>query len=83
MKINPISKGVQYQPDQKPVVKKEQAEPEKKDSVRISAEAKNLQAESLKAKNAEVIKERINSGFYNSDKVISEMADKILKELKP
>jgi anti-sigma28 factor (negative regulator of flagellin synthesis) len=81
MKINSVSNGLPYQPDQKPVVKKEQAEPEKKDSPKISAEAKNLQTESLKAKNAEVIKEKIASGFYNSDKVLSEIVDKILKEL--
>ncbi len=54
---------------------------QKKDSLEISKEAKELQQKSEQVKDFSEIKEKIKSGFYNSDEVLNKVADKILKEL--
>lgn len=54
---------------------------QKKDSLEISKEAKELQQKSEQVKDFSLIKERIKSGFYNNDEVLSRVADRILKEL--
>lgn len=56
-------------------------EVQKKDSLEISKEAKELHQKSEQLKDLSAIKERIKSGFYNSDKVLGKVADRILKEL--
>jgi negative regulator of flagellin synthesis FlgM len=56
-------------------------ETQKKDSLEISKEAKELQQKSEQIKDLTVIKERIKSGFYNTDEVLNKVADRILKEL--
>ena len=55
-------------------------EPVKKDKIEISDEAKALQSDSTDKKLSE-IKEKIESGFYNSEKVLSKVAESILKEI--
>uniref|UniRef100_A0A832DK06 Anti-sigma-28 factor FlgM C-terminal domain-containing protein n=1 Tax=Ignavibacterium album TaxID=591197 RepID=A0A832DK06_9BACT len=54
---------------------------QKKDSLEISKEAKELQQRSEQVKDLSAIKERIKSGFYNTDEVLNKVADRILKEL--
>lgn len=56
-------------------------EVQKKDSLEISKEAKELQLKSEQVKDFSLIKERIKSGFYNTDEVLNKVADRILKEL--
>lgn len=54
---------------------------QKKDSLEISKEAKELQQKSEQVKDFSLIKERIKSGFYNNDEVLSKVAERIFKEL--
>lgn len=56
-------------------------EVQKKDSLEISKEAKELQQKSEQVKDFSLIKERIKSGFYNTDEVLNKVADRILKDL--
>lgn len=56
-------------------------EVQKKDSLEISKEAKELQQKSEQIKDLSAIREKIKSGFYNTDEVLSKVADRILKEL--
>lgn len=56
-------------------------EVQKKDSLEISKEAKELHQKSEQLKDLSVIKERIKTGFYYSDEVLDKVADRILKEL--
>lgn len=56
-------------------------EVQKKDSLEISKEAKELHQKSEQLKDLSAIKERIKTGFYNSDEVLDKVADRILKEL--
>lgn len=56
-------------------------EVQKKDSLEISKEAKELHQKSEQLKDLSLIKERITTGFYNSDEVLDKVADRILKEL--
>ncbi len=56
-------------------------EVQKKDSLEISKEAKELQQKSEQIKDLSAIRQKIKSGFYNSDEVLSKVADRILKEL--
>jgi len=50
------------------------------DKLEISKEARELQSRKVDTKDFTVINERIQSGFYNSDKVIEKVAEAILKE---
>lgn len=56
-------------------------EAQKKDSLEISKEAKELLMKNEQVKDFSAIKEKIKSGFYNSDEVLSKVAERILKEL--
>ncbi|BDQ02880.1 flagellar biosynthesis anti-sigma factor FlgM [Ignavibacterium sp.] len=56
-------------------------EVQKKDSLEISKEAKELQQKSEQIKDLSAIREKIKSGFYNTDEVLNKVADRILKEL--
>ncbi|NOX18207.1 MAG: hypothetical protein GXO87_07990 [Chlorobi bacterium] len=58
--------------------KKESVEPA--DKLEISKEARELQSRKVDSKDFTVINERIQSGFYNSDKVIEKVAAAVLKE---
>jgi len=52
----------------------------KKDKIEISEQAKALQ-NTGETKNLAEIQKKIDSGFYNSDAVVSKVADAILKEI--
>lgn len=56
-------------------------EVQKKDSLEISREAKELQQKSEQVKDLSLVRERIKSGFYNSEEVLNKVAEKILKDL--
>jgi len=51
------------------------------DKLEISDAARTIQNSGADLKNIEVIKERVDSNYYNSDEVINKVADAILKEL--
>ncbi len=52
----------------------------KKDKIEISEQAKALHNTS-EIKNLSEIQKKIESGFYNSEEVLSKVADAILKEI--
>ena len=52
----------------------------KKDKIEISDQAKALQ-NSGETKNLTEIQKKIDSGFYNSNEVVSKVADALLKEI--
>lgn len=78
MKINPVNNKLYYTNNFNRVKNTEEKIPA--DKIEISQEAKILQKESLK--NLELIRQKINSGFYNSEDVLNKVADEILKEIK-
>jgi negative regulator of flagellin synthesis FlgM len=78
MKINPVNNNLYYTNNYNKVKNAEEKLPA--DKIEISQEAKILQKESLK--NLEQIRQKINSGFYNSDEVLNKVADEIMKEIK-
>ena len=80
MKINSLNSQVPFNRETKPQAKLEQKESTIKDSFTLSNEAKLIKA-SFVNKDLNAIKEKIANGFYNSNKVISEVAGKILKEI--
>ncbi len=54
-----------------------------KDKIEISPEAKALSSsEKSKATKLKAIEEKIEAKYYDSDSVISKVADKILKDIK-
>jgi anti-sigma28 factor (negative regulator of flagellin synthesis) len=55
-------------------------EQSKKDKIEISEEAKALQSNSTDKKLSE-IREKIGSGYYNTDEVLQKVAESILKEI--
>ncbi len=52
------------------------------DKVEISEQAKLMNEEKVSAKNLEEIKAKIDSGYYNSDEILTKVADGILKDIK-
>ena len=52
----------------------------KKDKIEISKQAIAMQSTS-ETKNLADIQKKMDSGFYNSDEVLSKVADSILKEI--
>jgi hypothetical protein len=52
----------------------------KKDKIEISKQAIAMQ-NTEETKNLAEIQKKIDSGFYNSDEVVSKVADSILKEI--
>lgn len=51
------------------------------DRIEISPEAKMLQSKNVSAKDLEQIKQKIGSNYYNSDMVLSKVADALLKDI--
>ncbi|GAB4129166.1 MAG: hypothetical protein Fur0015_03010 [Ignavibacteriales bacterium] len=78
MKINPVNNKLFYTNNFNRVKSSDEKKPV--DKIEISSEAKIMQKESLK--NLEQIKQKIASGFYNSEEVLNKVADEILKEIK-
>jgi anti-sigma28 factor (negative regulator of flagellin synthesis) len=58
------------------------ASKEASDKIEISKEAKIKNSEISDTSKLSLIKDRIDSGFYNSDEVLGKVADSILKELR-
>jgi anti-sigma28 factor (negative regulator of flagellin synthesis) len=52
------------------------------DKLQISEQAKLLNEGKVSPKDLEAIRAKIDQGFYNSDEVLSKVADAILKEIK-
>jgi len=52
------------------------------DKIEISKEAKVKNAEISDTNRLTLVKERIDSGFYNKEDVVSSVADSILKEIR-
>lgn len=53
----------------------------KGDKIEISSQARDLQAKNVSTKDFAMIKERINTNYYDSPEVIGKVAEEILKEL--
>jgi negative regulator of flagellin synthesis FlgM len=66
---------------QKEVSKNEEQPQKQTDSIEISSKAQQLNKIFDSGKNLDLIREKINSGFYNSDEVVKKVADAILKEI--
>jgi len=54
----------------------------KVDKLEISEQAKLMNEGKVSAKNLEEIQAKIDSGYYNSDEILSKVADGILKDIK-
>jgi negative regulator of flagellin synthesis FlgM len=84
MEIKPVSGGISNLVKNNVVKKQEEQQKQdtsSRDRLEISEEAKSISYASIKDKNVEEIRKKVDSGFYNSDEVINKVADKILKEL--
>lgn len=57
-------------------------EGEKRDKIEISQEAKLLHSQKVDGKDLQKIKEKIASGYYNSDEVLSKVSELILKDIQ-
>ena len=85
MQINPLGNQAYFPKDStspKPKESPESTEAKSKDKLELSAEAKNIQSSQSSDPKIEAVKAKIQSNFYNSDHVISKVADKIIKDLK-
>ena len=80
------SNGNAYFPKDLPQKGKDQKEGQElkiQDKLELSEEAKNIQNSSnTQQSSLDKISERIKSDFYNSNEVISKVADKIYQEIK-
>jgi anti-sigma28 factor (negative regulator of flagellin synthesis) len=52
-----------------------------KDKIVISAQARDLAKTELSSARIAELRERVNSGFYDSDEVLEKVSEKILNEL--
>jgi anti-sigma28 factor (negative regulator of flagellin synthesis) len=85
MEIKPIS-GSNINLVKNNIVKKQEEQQKQdtsaaRDRLEISEEAKSISSASIKGKNLDDIKSKVESGFYDSDDVINKVADKILKDI--
>ena len=55
---------------------------QQKDKIEISAEAREIKPGDLDFKKVEEIRQKISSGFYNSDAVLQKVAEKIAIDIK-
>jgi len=77
-----VSPIVEYSQKGKSTKSTPVASKETSDKIEISKEAKIKSSEISDTSKLSLIKDRINSGYYNSDEVISKVADSILKEVR-
>lgn len=61
--------------------KTEKAKTSPKDSIEISTEARDIVKTELSQQQVNAIREKIASGFYNSDDVLNKVAEKVLGEI--
>ena len=83
MKIESLNSNI-YSPKQsvaKETPKTEEQTQKQSDSLEISAKAQELSKTFDGSKKLELIKAKIQSGFYNSDEIMNKVADAILKEI--
>lgn len=84
VKINGINGGAYFNPDlNNNNVKRNTPDNEnvQKDKIEISSKAKELNKIYSVDKDLSKIKERIDSKYYDSDQVISKVADLVLKDI--
>ena len=83
MEIKGVSNNLNHLPENFKKPEQEQAVNTQnlKDKLEISAKARELQSEKVPAAEFTKIRDKINSGFYNSEKVVNKVADQILREL--
>jgi hypothetical protein len=82
MEIKPISGNINLVKNN--IVKRQEDQKQDntpKDRLEISDEAKSIGSASIKGKNLDEIKQKVDSNFYNSKEVISKVADRILKDI--
>lgn len=79
MDIKSVKSGLPYQVNNTFTTKQEEKKVKKEDSLNLSAEALSI---NKSQPNLELIKSRINLGFYNSPEVLDKVADGILKDLQ-
>jgi hypothetical protein len=53
-----------------------------KDKIEISAEGRTMATTELSPERLEQIRNRVNSNFYNSNEVLSKVADKVLSDIQ-
>ncbi len=86
MTINRVGSGIsplpEYQPRGKNNADAKSVSQKTNDKLEISEEAKVKNIELSDTNKLKLVKERIDSGFYNSDDVISSVADSVLKEVR-
>lgn len=81
MKIEVNNSGLVKNNFYKLEFKEREMKKEKKDSIEISAEAREMQKNKIAPKNLYLIKERIKSGYYAKQEAIEFTAEAILKEI--
>ena len=86
MQIKPLSNNVYLNKNNRENIKSndELKESPIQDRLELSQEAQEMQKSQNQnsTKNLDKIKEKMNSNFYDSNSVINNIADKILKEIK-
>ena len=80
MEIRGITPKILQNDDKVKLQSDKTPEQSKKDKIEISEGAKALQNNSADKKLSE-IREKINSGYYNTDEVLQKVAESILKEI--
>jgi len=80
MEIRNILSSVYKNDDPVKKPSEKNADVPKKDKIEISKQALAMQ-NTEETKNLAEIQKKIDSGFYNSDEVVSKVADSILKEI--
>jgi anti-sigma28 factor (negative regulator of flagellin synthesis) len=78
--IGSINSAQAVSADEKKVKKEKAASEERKDQLQLSGEAKELMQTKKNAK-IELMKARVESGYYFSDEVTEKTAEKIMKSL--
>lgn len=80
MEIRKVLSSVYQNDDKLKKTSGKKTDETKKDKIEISKQAIAMQSTSG-TKNLAEIQKKIDSGFYNSDQVLSKVADSILKEI--
>jgi len=81
MNIKSVNGSIPYFPNVDTTKKDNKGVEKSGDKLEISKEALKIKDSSGELNKMDVVKSRIQSKFYDSDEVISSVAEKILKEL--
>ena len=86
MTINRVGRGIsplpEYQQREKNNADAKSVSQKTSDKIEISQEAKIKNTEIADTNKLALVKDRIDSGFYNKKNIISSVADSILKEIR-